>query len=422
VSRGRRAEKGEAGERMKPTQAQSGCIEHVRQLSGSIGPRPIGSAGNQAAAVYIGEVLRSAGLDVEEQEFACPVWEHEETVLETGGVRVEAAANVYSPACDVAAPTVAVGTVAELETADIAGRLCILAGDLSSAPLTPKGYANYTSERDERIVALLEEKRPAAVITVNLRPGCFTSLIEDWHLPFASATVAAEGGLALLRDLGRPSRLRIAAGSRPSRSANVVGRRRGVRPERVVLCAHYDTKVGTPGALDNAAGVAVVLAVAEALAERGLQAGLECIAFSDHEYYGLGNAEYLRRNGHELPGILAVINLDGVGYRLGTNTVAIMANSADFRTQVDDLMKGLPGAMWTDPWPQSDHSVFAYRGVPSIAVTSIGATHLSHRPVDTVDWVGPEKLAEAAGLAIGIVEGLQDRSPEWTREPWEAGG
>jgi hypothetical protein len=58
------------------------------------------------------------------------------------------------------------GTVTELEAADLAGRIGIMYGDLTKGALAAKG-AVYNPERDQKIVQLLEEKRPAALITVN---------------------------------------------------------------------------------------------------------------------------------------------------------------------------------------------------------------------------------------------------------------
>ncbi|MEW6243932.1 MAG: M28 family peptidase [Bacillota bacterium] len=39
----------------------------------------------------------------------------------------------------------------------------------------------------------------------------------------------------------------------------MIGRKRGARGGKAVICAHYDTKPGTPGALHNASGMAALL-------------------------------------------------------------------------------------------------------------------------------------------------------------------
>ncbi len=73
------------------------AMSHLRRFCVEIGPRPIGSKGNQAAANYIQSVFEACGLDVERQEFPCPAWEHKDTCLELDGERLTAAANAFSP-------------------------------------------------------------------------------------------------------------------------------------------------------------------------------------------------------------------------------------------------------------------------------------------------------------------------------------
>jgi aminopeptidase YwaD len=400
---------------------ESEIEEHLRRLCVEIGPRPIGSPGDHAAADYIRGVFDSVGLEVEEQRFECPAWTEEETRLELDGRVLPAWANAFSPPCEVAASAVAACTIAELEGAELEGRIGLLYGDLTARPLTPRACTLYPAERDWRILSLLEEKRPAALVTVRPRTGLHTRIIEDWNFPIPSATVTPEAGRALLEGAGAPLRLRIATRSAPSHSAHLVGYLRGAREERIVVCAHYDTKVGTPGALDNGAGVAALLSLAQQLAGRTLPVSIEFIAFSAEEYGGsLDDSEYyIRVAGDRLGTILAAINMDGIGYRLGTSTVALMAGSEALQAEVDRLLAGYPGVTWTEPWPQSNHSTFAMRGVPAVAFTSTGAWDLAHQPEDTVDWVGVEKVAEVVSLVGDIVASLQDRTLQWTRPPAE---
>ena len=49
-----------------------------------------------------------------------------------------------------------------------------------------------------------------------------------------------------------------------------------------------------------------------------------------------------------------------------------------------------------EPWPQGDHTLFAFSGVPAIAVTSSGifelTDHVLHTENDTLKWIDIEKL------------------------------
>ena len=112
-----------------------------------------------------------------------------------------------------------------------------------------------------------------------------------------------------------------------------------------------------------------------------------------------------------------MLNIDGAGHALDANTVAIMSHSAAFRDLVDGIKQAYAGIIWTDPWPESDHSFFAWRGVPCLAFTSPDFKHIAHLRIDTVEWVSPSRLAELARFAAQIVEALQDQQPDWTRQP-----
>lgn len=396
---------------------EDGIKEHLRRLCMEIGPRPIGSRGDHAAAGYIRSVFEEVGLEVEEQTFECPDWEAEETLLEMAGRRLPAAANTFSPPGDVEAPTVAACSLGELAAADLEGRIGILYGDLTRAALTPRDCTLYPADRDHRIIALLEEKRPAALVTIRPRSGLHTRIIEDWNFHIPSATVPIEVGRTLLDGAGEQLRLRIRTARRPGHSANVIGHQRGSRPERVVICAHHDTKVETPGAIDNGAGVAAMLTLARQMSGRDLPVGLEFISFSAEEYGGTANDSeyYVVAAGDRLGTVLAAINMDGIGHRVGTNTITSLACSDQFQAELEGTVSRYPGVMWTEPWPQSNHSTFAFRGIPAVAFTSVGGWDLAHQPDDTIEWVGAAKVAEVVSLVDEIVESLQDRTLEWAR-------
>ena len=69
------------------------AMAHTKHLCVDIGQRPVASPGDRAAADYIEAIFRDAGLAVQRQTFSCPSWDHQETVLELAGHRLEATAN-----------------------------------------------------------------------------------------------------------------------------------------------------------------------------------------------------------------------------------------------------------------------------------------------------------------------------------------
>jgi len=396
-------------------------MDHVEHLGTRIGPRPLWSRENLAAADYVAGILQQAGLAVERQELPCPLWEELETRLEVGGQVLPAGANPFSSSCDVTGMPLALGTRAELAAADLAGRVAILYGDLIKDDGIGSRRAYYYPEDAQEIVRLLEAQRPAALVTVNSRLGSRERLVRDWELGLPSASVDPEAGLALLQAGEQPVSLRIAGRTLPGHPANVVARQAGRRPERLLLCAHLDTQAGTPGAWDNASGVAVLLALAERFAGQELPLSLEWLAVNGEEVGGVGDAAYLRQWGDDLEGILAVINVDGVGQALAANSITVMGASRPLEDLVDGCRERYPGVVRVEPWYASDHSAFFFRGVPCIPFTSAGAAQVLHLPADTAAWVSPAKLEEVANLAADLIMVLADKTPAWCR-PEPSGG
>ena len=399
---------------MKTIADAFGTLEHVKRLSVDIGSRPIGSPANLAAAEYIGGVFEKIGLTLEKQQISCPDWVAEHTSLELNGELLEASANTFSPSCAISAEILPVCTPAELELASMTGKILVFYGDMAQTELATKGGI-YVSDRDRRIIQLLEERRPAGMITVNPTLHARWRLIEDFDLDIPSVTVSATSGLKLLKTPGAIVQMQIEARRAPSRTSNVIGRLPGELPERIVFCAHYDSKVDTPGAYDNAAGVGCLLSLAEILSKTSHRHTFEWVAFTGEEGAGLGDMEYARRAGHGFDQVTAAINIDGVGPFTGTTTLACFSASTAFETLLDEKMSSFPGILKVEPWPASDHYIFYSNGVPSLALTSRGIRDIYHTLSDTFEWISGEKLMESIQLVLDLVQVLDRKDGSWSR-------
>lgn len=402
---------------MKRTTDAHGALEHVKHLSVDIGSRPIGSPANLAAAEYIRGVFKRCGLTIENQDIPCPDWVADHTSLELNGEPLDVSANTFSPSCEISAVTIPVCTPAELESAAMTGMVLVFYGDMAQTELATKGGI-YVSDRDRRIIEVLEERRPAGIITVNPTLHARWRVIEDFDLDIPSVTVSAHSGLKLLKNPGATVQMEIIARRSPSHTANVIGRLPGDIPERIVFCAHYDSKVDTPGAYDNAAGVGCLLTLAELLSQKKHRHTLEWVAFTGEEGAGLGDMEYARnarREGNGFNQVTAAINIDGVGPYTGTTTVATFAVSRALEALLDEKMKNDPAILRVDPWPASDHYIFYSNGVPSLALTSKGLRDVYHTFFDTFDWISGDKLAESVQLVLDLVEVLDNKDLSWSR-------
>jgi len=164
--------------------------------------------------------------------------------------------------------------------------------------------------------------------------------------------------------------------------------------------AHFGTRINASGALDNADGVAALLALAEGLNEAALPFDLEFIAFNGEECLSMGDDEYVRRAGEtSFADVALAINMDGIGYATGHNTTARFNAAAKLAKRLEVLVGGYPTLQWTEPWPQSNHSTFAFCGVPALAFSSASAFNLAHFSGNTVEQVSVERVAEAVAAA-----------------------
>jgi len=96
---------------------------------------------------------------------------------------------------------------------------------------------------------------------------------------------------------------------------NVIASHGGSAPGGTVLiCAHYDTVPGSPGADDNASGIAGLLEGARALARHRFRHDLGFAAFGLEEYGYPGSLHYVREAKARGTPILGVFDLEMIGY------------------------------------------------------------------------------------------------------------
>ena len=368
----------------------------------AFGPRLLGSPANQAAADYLIQAFQALGYDTEAQPYACTGWEHKAVFLELDGDTLDCAANAFSLPCDVTAEIVPAASIPELEAVSVQGKILLLYGDLARWPLSPKSWF-LKDERADKLINLLETLKPAAVLAPPTATDYYNQLTEDAELDISAATVSEADALRLLKS-GSPAHLKIDARRFPAEARNILARRGADKGKRVVICAHFDTKINTPGASDNAGGVASMLGIADALKDANLPFGLEFVAFNGEEYLPMGDDEYLRRSESYFNNIRLAVNLDGNGTALGTTSITAMSAPEQMEASFKNIAAGFPGLVWVDPWPESNHSTFAFREIPAIAISAVGTRKLAHSVGDTIDVMSADKLDEAVKLVCAIVK------------------
>ena len=81
-----------------------------------------------------------------------------------------------------------------------------------------------------------------------------------------------------------------------------------------ILCAHYDTVEHSPGANDDGSGIVSILSIAEILSSYSFNHTIRFIAFSGEEVGTYGSYNYAKEAYKRKDNIIAVLNLDIIGF------------------------------------------------------------------------------------------------------------
>jgi len=176
----------------------------------------------------------------------------------------------------------------------------------------------------------------------------------------------------------------------------------------ILIGAHYDGVPGTPGADDNATGVAALLELARIFATQPIKHPLQLVAFDMEEYGLLGSIDYATKLQSQKQPLRLMISLEMLGYcdstpgsqRYPSPLERIYPNTGDFIALIGNLptipdLLSLSGNMrkhgtncqWL-PAPNrglivpqtrwSDHSPFWDRGYKAIMVTDTAMLRNPH--------------------------------------------
>jgi hypothetical protein len=209
--------------------------------------------------------------------------------------------------------------------------------------------------------------------------------------------------------------------------------------EIVVVGAHYDSVVGSPGANDNASGVAAVLALARRFAGRDLARTLRLAAFVNEEppfFPGeMGSAALARASRERGEEVVAMLSVETIGYysdapgsqtyplpllgllypsrgdfaafvgnlrsrRLVRSALAAFRSRAAFPSEGAALPGSVPGVGWSDQRSYWD------AGYPGVMVTDTAPFRYPwyHTEGDTPDKLDYDRLARVVEGLAAVVE------------------
>lgn len=180
----------------------------------------------------------------------------------------------------------------------------------------------------------------------------------------------------------------------------------------VVIGGHMDTVPGSPGANDNASGVAVVLELARIVAGTDKARYLRFVAFGSEEYgenglHHVGSQVFvdrLRKEGRRrLAGMVSVdMVADGRPLIVGTSGIGPERVARTLYRKIDEVGIGVEYRTTCDC---SDNGPFEHAGIPAAFAWS-GSEPDYHSPSDRVKNMSPRDLHRTGRAIRAFVKAL----------------
>jgi aminopeptidase YwaD len=385
------------------------CLSHLQTLCQKIPERCVGSEGNRQATHYFEKIVSDLGWQTEMPEFDVIDWEDNGATLQAANENFQVYVSPYSPGCNVHNNLIDASSIDELESKDIKGKILLLHGDIAREQLMPKNFVFYNPDRHQKIITLLEQKQPAAIITATGRNAALAGgvypfpMIEDGDFDIPSVYMTEEEGKRLLSCQFKSVMLHSRSRRIPAQAYNVIAGKGNNPNQRIVFTAHIDAKKGSPGAIDNATGVVIQLLLAELLKNYTGARRIEIVAFNGEDYYAApGQMNYIRNNQNNFKEMILNINIDGAGYKEGKSSFSFFDLPVEIRSEADRVVAKFEGITEGPQWPQGDHSIFLQKGCPAIAISSLWLLenmedqNITHTPADNIEIVDSDKLVELA--------------------------
>jgi len=202
-------------------------------------------------------------------------------------------------------------------------------------------------------------------------------------------------------------------------SRNVVATIPGADPSSnaiFILCAHYDTIRISPGANDDGSGVVAVLCIAEILSQYSFNHTIKFIAFSGEEVGTYGSFTYARDAYKKGDNIVAVLNLDIIGYaetieggkilrffhEQPSTWIAEFAKtiSEKYKNSIDMTVENMPN------YPGADNQAFVDYGYDGVWIVQHDSNWVGHSENDTLEHINITYQIKATKLMLAILTEL----------------
>ena len=406
--------------------------DRTADMTDLIGPRLSGSAGAAAAVTQVAEAMRKLGARVSLQPVKVP---HFVRGLETGelveysgrpnGVSQRVVLTALggsgaTPAAGLTAQVVVIKSFDELKAraAEVKGKIVLfdVGFDQHQADrgLAGQAYGQASAYRRDgpRLAAELGAVgalvRSVGGASYRLPHTGSTALVEGKRIP--AAAVTAEDAMLMSRLAKRgPISMRLVLTPKnlpDADSYNVIADLLGSdKPDEIVIVSgHLDSWDLSPGAHDDAAGVASAMAVLEVLKKLDYRPRrtIRFVAWMNEENGMRGARGYLAAEQANTEKHFAAIESDnGVGRPFGMRT-SIPANMTKQFAPLQAALQPIGAGVLRreDALLTGDLSFLERTGVPSFAPLIDTSSYFDwhHTPADTLDKVDPDHLRRHVAL------------------------
>ncbi|AHF98985.1 peptidase M28 [Halostagnicola larsenii XH-48] len=402
---------------------------HLEKLVG-IGTRMAGSDGEREAATLTRTALSDAGArNARLETFDVQGWTRGESSIRgersslSPGLEHASIALPRSPSKTVTAELVDLeyGLPGSFAETDIDGKIVMVRSDV------PDHYERYVHRREKYYHAV--DNGAVGFLYRNHVEGCLppTGSVGTPAAPIGEIPalgVSSELGARLARRFdGEDIEISVEADIGGATSQNVHAELGPDTDERILVTSHVDAHDIAEGALDNGAGTAMVVELANALAGRedDLETRVEFVAYGAEEVGLVGSEHHAEQTAHD--DIVAVVNNDGV---VGDRTLSLISHGFDgLESAVETISERYDHPIETDPGlgPHSDHWPFVQWGVPGYHVTSTSddvGRGWGHTYADTLEKLEKRTLREQAVLLTELVVHLASDDATIEHRPPEA--
>jgi carboxypeptidase Q len=409
------------------------AYRQVAHLANNIGPRLSGSAQAAKAVEYVATQMKAIGCDVQLEKVMVPHWvrgEETAALVQFPGqapnttqkiVLCALGGSVATPPQGIEAEVLVVKNFDELKSLPrhkVAGKIVLFDYPFDKQMAAEgRGGAAY----GEAVV--YRSNGPSAAA----RQGAVACLIRsvggaDYRLPHTGETdyasdapkipagaVTAEDA-DLIADLVRQGPVKMKLALTPQtlpdvESANVIGDIKGSEhPEQIVIVSgHLDSwDLGT-GAIDDGAGVAVSMEVANLIQKLHLKPKrtIRVIAWMNEENGLAGSKQYAKDNQKEMSNHFASIETDlGAGHPLGINIRGTPQVKEMLAPVVAILQESGAGILDLAEHTGSDIGPLEKAGVPAFSPIQDSRFYFNyhHTAADTLDKIVPKELAENSAV------------------------